>query len=104
VIAHGSPIHFLQVYDTLVSDIDWNHFRGPDLRSLSKVSLVGLNDAAQDLLDLVMKSECKELTLHSTMNSIPPTSAFVSHEVMQRVVDLYLEFGKRVFFASSYCY
>jgi hypothetical protein len=91
----------LEIHDTAGIDIDWDLLGHLDLSSLSDISLVSLLDVpAVRFLDLAMKSECKEITLHSTMNLTLPSSAFFAHELMRRVVDVEFEFGKKILLFS----
>ncbi|PVG01758.1 hypothetical protein CPB86DRAFT_57697 [Serendipita vermifera] len=91
--SYNAPIRYLEIFNDLEKGVNAGRFGTLNLCSLSKIRMMALgHEAVNEILDLAMKSNCKELILHSDVpldqvESHPMTR----HRLLQRVTHLHLE-------------
>jgi hypothetical protein len=80
------PVSSLWIRDAFKVTMDCDRFENLNFDSLECLSPNNLSDYdIEYLLDLILESKCKDLTLELTENVIPPDDEVFNHPLMQRV-------------------
>jgi hypothetical protein len=94
LIPFNSPIHILGFDDEEGYGIDIGRLNHLNLSQLSELYLGTWDpDSENAIMNLVLKSTCKELSIRCYAQCGLPAKGFFTHKLMKRVVRLDIEFG-----------